>query len=131
MATLALLVATSLSGAPAAPAQASAPEDNQEESTTQDADSSPTPTDISVSEVPIVVTSTTSDYFVLYVSHDVDGNEVEYPVQVKLGEEGTTTLSENVSALPADRYRVEKYLVAGSCIRSRSPCSGRASRRGR
>ena len=62
--------------------------------------------------VPIVVESTTADYFVLYASHDVDGTTVEYPVRVVLGDEGTTTLSENVAALPSERYRVEKYQVA-------------------
>ena len=72
----------------------------------------PTPTAVEVTAVPIVVTSTTADYFVLYVKHDVDGTEVELPVLVKLGEAGTTTLAENVEALPKERYRVEKYLVA-------------------
>ena len=72
--------------------------------------------------VPIVVESTTEEYFVLYVKHDVDGTEVEIPVAVTLGEADTTTLAENVEALPAERYRVEKYLVAdpadvdGDCI---------------
>ncbi len=72
----------------------------------------PTPTEVTVTAVPIVVTSTTADYFVLYVSHDVDGTEVELPVLVKKGAAGTTTLAENIEALPAERYRVEKYLVA-------------------
>ena len=69
-----------------------------------------------------MVTSTTADYFVLYVKHDVDGTEVELPVLVKLGDAGTTTLAENIEALPANRYRVEKYLIAdpadvdGDCI---------------
>ena len=82
----------------------------------------PTPTAVTVTSVPIVVTSTTTDYFVLYVSHDVDGTEVESPVLVKKGAAGTTTLAENVEALPAERYRVEKYLIAdpadvdGDCI---------------
>ena len=71
-----------------------------------------TPTEIAVTAVPIVVTSTENDYFVLYAKFDVGGTTVEYPVLMKLGEEGTTTLAENVEALPADRYRVEKYLVA-------------------
>ena len=72
--------------------------------------------------VPIVVESTTEEYFALYVKHDVDGTEVEIPVAVTLGEADTTTLAENVEALPAERYRVEKYLVAdpadvdGDCI---------------
>ena len=82
----------------------------------------PTPTAVAVDAVPIVVTSTTDDYFVLYVSHDVDGAEVDLPALVKRGEAGTTTLAENVEALPVERYSVEKYLIAdpadvdGDCI---------------
>ena len=82
----------------------------------------PTPTAVPVTTVPIVVTSTTDDYFVLYVSSDPADAEEELPVLVKLGEAGTTTLAENVEALPAERYRVEKYLVAdpadvdGDCL---------------
>ena len=82
----------------------------------------PTPTAVTVSAVPIVVASTTDDYFVLYASFDVDGTEVELPVAVVRGEAGTTTIEENVEALPADRYRVEKYAVSdpadvdGDCI---------------
>ena len=82
----------------------------------------PAPTPVEVSAVPIVVASSTAQYFVLYVKHDVDGAEVELPVLVKRGEAGTTTLAENVAALPAERYRVEQYLVAdpadvdGDCI---------------
>ena len=72
----------------------------------------PTPTAVEVTAVPIVVESTTADYFVLYVRHDVDGTEVKIPVLVKKGAAGTTTLTENVQALSKDRYRVEKYLVA-------------------
>ena len=82
----------------------------------------PDPTPVEVDAVPIVIESTTADYFVLYVSHDVDGTEVELPVLVKRGQAGTTELAENVAALPKERYRVEKYLVAdpadvdGDCI---------------
>ena len=72
----------------------------------------PTPTDVTVEAAPIVVTSTTADYFVLYVKHSVDGAEMEAPVAVVRGKAGTTTLSENVVALPRERYRVEKYLIA-------------------
>ena len=77
---------------------------------------------IAVDAVPIVVESTTADYFVLYVKHDVDGSEVELPVLVKRGEAGTTTLAENIEALPVERYSVEKYLIAdpadvdGDCV---------------
>ena len=73
---------------------------------------SPEPVAVPVTAVPIVVTSTTAEYFVLYVSHDVDGAELEIPVLVKRGEADTTTLAENVEALPVERYRVEKYLIA-------------------
>ena len=82
----------------------------------------PDPTPVEVTQVPIVVSSTTDDYFVLYVQHDTDDEEWEIPVLVKLGEAGTTSLAENVEALPKERYRVEKYLVAdpadvdGDCI---------------
>ncbi len=72
----------------------------------------PSPTAVDVTAVPIVVASTTSEYFVLYAKHEVAGTELELPVLVKKGAAGTTTLAENVEALPADRYRVEKYLIA-------------------
>ena len=82
----------------------------------------PTPTAVTVDAVPIVVASTTADYFVLYANFDVDGTELEFPVAVVRGEAGTTTVEENVAALPKERYRVEQYLVAdpadvdGDCI---------------
>ena len=82
----------------------------------------PTPTVVAVTSVPIVVASTTDVYFVLYVTHELDGAEVLTPVAVTRGEAGTTTLDENVEALPAGRYRVEQYDVAdpadidGDCI---------------
>ncbi len=82
----------------------------------------PTPTVVTVTSVPIVVASTTDVYFVLYVTHELDGAEVLTPVAVTRGEAGTTTLGENVEALPAGRYRVEQYGVAdpadidGDCI---------------
>ena len=85
-------------------------------------DPGPAPTAVDVDAVPIVVQSTAADYFVLYVRHDGDGAELELPVLVKKGAAGTTTLAENVEALPAERYRVEKYLIAapadvdGDCI---------------
>ena len=82
----------------------------------------PTPTEVAFTEVPIMVASTTDDYFVLYVTHEVDGTEIELPVAVKRGAADTTTLAENIPALPAERYRVEKYAVAapadvdGDCL---------------
>ena len=75
-------------------------------------DYDPEPTSVAVTAVPIVVASTTDDYFVLYARFDIDGTSLEMPVLVKNGESGTTTLAENVPALPAERYRVEKYLIA-------------------
>ncbi len=81
----------------------------------------PTPTAVAVDAVPIVVESTTADYFVLYVRDLVDP-AWEAPVSVTRGEAGTTSLTENVAALPKERYRVEKYLIAdpadvdGDCI---------------
>ena len=73
--------------------------------------------------VPVVVESTAEKYYVLYVLHDLDdGTAVEIPVSVTLGEAGSTTLAEELPALPAERYRVAEYLVAdpgdvdGDCI---------------
>ena len=79
------------------------------------------PVDVPISDVPILVASTTADYFVLYVRPDLDAG-LEIPVSVTLGEEGTTTLTEQLAALPKAYYRVEKYRVAnpadvdGDCI---------------
>ena len=83
----------------------------------------PTPTVIAVTSVPITVSSTEDDYFVLYVKHDRgSGTVVNVPVSVTRGESGTTTLSESLGSLGAYKYRVEKYLVAnpadidGDCV---------------
>ncbi len=76
----------------------------------------PTPTLVPVTSVPIIVPSTTDVYFVLYVTHNqpVPGMpdetmEVWTPVAVTWGKTGTTTLGENLEALPYTRYRVEQY----------------------
>ena len=82
----------------------------------------PSPVAVPVSGVPIVVESTSADYFVLYASHRIADAARETPVAVVRGQEGETTLSENVRPLPASRYRVEKYAVAspgdvdGDCV---------------
>ena len=83
----------------------------------------PTPTVIAVTSVPITVSSTENDYFVLYVKHDRGSGAVtNVPVSVTRGESGTTSLSDSLSPLGADKYRVEKYLVAnpadvdGDCV---------------
>ena len=85
--------------------------------------SGPTPVSVDVGAVPIVVESTTDKYYVLYVRHELDADTtVEIPVSVTLGQAGTRTLTEQLSALPAERYRVDEYLVAdpgdvdGDCI---------------
>ena len=73
----------------------------------------PTPVAVTVSAVPIEIESTTDEYFVLYVRHDLDADTTfEVPVGVTLGQDGTTTLTESLEALPKERYRVEKYLVS-------------------
>ena len=83
--------------------------------------SSVQPVAVAVSDVPIVVASTTADYFVLYVRPDLD-TDFEIPVSVTLGQDGTTTLTEQLAALPKAHYRVEKYRIAnpadvdGDCI---------------
>ena len=83
----------------------------------------PTPTVITVTSVPITVSSTEDDYFVLYVKHDRgSGTVANVPVSVTRGESGTTSLSDSLSPLGTDKYRVEKYLVAnpadvdGDCV---------------
>ena len=79
----------------------------------------PTPVAVAVTGVPIEVASTTADYFVLYIRY---GGGIDLPISVTLGEAGTTTLTDRLRPLPANRYRVEKYAVAhpadidGDCI---------------
>ena len=49
------------------------------------------PTPVAIDAVPIVVESTTEEYFVLYASLDLDaGTTVEVPVLVAPGSAGTT-----------------------------------------
>ena len=83
----------------------------------------PEPRPVEVAAVPVVVESTAEKYYVLYVLHDLDdGTAVEIPVSMTLGEAGSTTLAEELPALPAERYLVAEYLVAdpgdvdGDCI---------------
>ena len=90
----------------------------------------PTPVEVEVTAVPIVVQSTADHYFVLYAQQQLtvlveevplwmtDGEEdratsvVDLPVSVTLGQAGTTQLEERVADLPAERYRVERYLIS-------------------
>ena len=71
----------------------------------------PAPTAVEVPAVPAIVDSTTGEYFVLYVRPALD-SEREFPVSVTLGEDGTTTLTEQLSPLPKEHYRVERFLIA-------------------
>ncbi|WP_420608745.1 PEP/pyruvate-binding domain-containing protein [Candidatus Poriferisodalis sp.] len=82
----------------------------------------PTPASVAVTDVPIEVASTTDDYFVLYIRIDSSSPTTDLPIAVVLGEDGTTSLADNLSPLSADRYLVEKYSVSqpadidGDCI---------------
>ena len=85
--------------------------------------SAPTPRSIAVGAIPMVVESTAEKYYVLYVRHQLNGETaVEIPVSVTLGKDGTTTLSEQLSPLPPERYRVDEFLITdpgdldGDCI---------------
>ena len=71
----------------------------------------PAATAVEVEAVPAIVESTTEEYFVLYVRPDLS-SEREFPISVTLGEDGTTTLTEQLSPLPKEHYRVEKFLIA-------------------
>ena len=71
----------------------------------------PTATAVEVQAIPAIVESTTEEYFVLYVRPALDSGR-EFPVSVTLGEDGTTTLTEQLSPLPKEHYRVEKFLIA-------------------
>ena len=71
----------------------------------------PAATAVEVQAVPTIVESTTEEYFVLYVRPALDPDR-EFPVSVTLGEDGTTTLTEQLSPLPKEHYRVEKFLIA-------------------
>ena len=76
---------------------------------------------VALTSTPLTVPSNPHEYFVLYLRGQSD-DDAETPVAVTLGRFGTTTLSERLPALPADRYRVERYRVAdpadidGDCI---------------
>ena len=81
----------------------------------------PPPQTVEFTSTPLIVPSNPHEYFVLYLRGQSD-DDAETPVSVTLGRMGTTTISERLPALPADRYRVERYLVAdpadidGDCI---------------
>ncbi|MCY3691441.1 MAG: putative Ig domain-containing protein, partial [Chloroflexi bacterium] len=83
----------------------------------------PTPVAVAVAAVPVVVSSTTADYFVLYATIPAGTDTTrELPISVTRGEDGTTTLTDRLQPLSKDKYRVEKYQVAspgdldGDCV---------------
>ncbi|MXW56983.1 MAG: hypothetical protein F4X68_12075, partial [Acidimicrobiia bacterium] len=83
----------------------------------------PTPVAVAVTDVPVVVSSTANYYFVLYATIPAGPDTTrEVPVSVTRGEAGTTTLTDRLQPLSADKYRVEKYQVAkpgdldGDCV---------------
>ncbi len=89
----------------------------------EDGYTAPTPVAVAVTGVPVVVNSTTNDYFVLYATIPAGPDTTrEVPVSVARGEAGTTTLTDRLKPLSADKYRVEKYQVAkpgdldGDCV---------------
>ncbi len=83
----------------------------------------PTQTTVSVTSMPITVNSTTADYFVLYARAGSPPHRTKgLPILVKRGEDGTTTLADNLEPLPVTRYLLEKYSVTqpgdldGDCV---------------
>ncbi len=121
-AVVALCAAWAVASASVGPAAAQDPPDDEPSETCDGDEDTPTPTAVAVTSVPISVTSTTADYFVLYVRFGAGDTASDLPVAVVPGQAGTTTLAENVEALPAERYRVDKYSVAdpadvdGDCV---------------
>ncbi len=83
----------------------------------------PVPTSVAVTDVPIQVASTADDYFVLYrlIARGNSGI-ISVPISITQGVSGTTTLTDSLFPLSADRYRVEKYSVSrpadidGDCV---------------
>ncbi|MFC1781809.1 PEP/pyruvate-binding domain-containing protein [Planctomycetota bacterium] len=58
-------------------------------------------------QIEIQFESSSNVYYVLYARHTVNG--AEFPVSMVLGEDGTTTLSEQLGAYPIEHYRVNRY----------------------
>ena len=90
--------------------------------TCPDVSEAPVPVDLAVSALPMNVEATAADYFVLYAIFGDGETAFEHPVSVTLGRDGTVTLEQTTATLPADRFRVEKYLrsepgdVDGDCV---------------
>ena len=80
------------------------------------------PVDLVVAALPMDVEATAADYFVLYAIFGEGETAFEHPVSVTLGRDGLVTIDQTTATLPADRFRVEKYLrdvpgdVDGDCV---------------
>ncbi len=58
--------------------------------------------------IQIQVASSSEYYYVLFCSHDPQ-NDSKFAVSIKLGEDGVTTLTEQLAAYPYEHYRVMQY----------------------
>ena len=58
--------------------------------------------------VQIQVDSSSEYYYVLYLRPDLQ-SDVEWPVSMALGQDGTTVLTEQLAAYPLENYRVVQY----------------------
>ena len=58
--------------------------------------------------IQIQVESSMDYYYVLYCRHNVQ-DQAEFAVSLTLGQEGTTTLTEQLAAYPVEHYRVIRY----------------------
>ena len=70
-----------------------------------------TPTVVIVSATPIVVPSTTADYFVVSTLHSIDGATRTIPWSVTRGLTGATSTTLDAPDVVLDRLRVDKYAV--------------------
>ena len=61
--------------------------------------------------VQIQVASSSDYYYVLFFREDLQSDS-EKPVSMALGENGTTTLTEQLKAYPEEHYRVVQYLLS-------------------
>ena len=61
--------------------------------------------------ISLTVNSTEDHYYVLSAKHKLT-DTIYHPVSLTIGENGTTTLTENLAAYPIEHYRVLQYLKA-------------------
>ncbi len=62
-------------------------------------------------QVKLTVASTEDHYYVLHVRHN-SLDEFEQATAISIGKNGTITLTEPLSAYPADHYKVTEYLIS-------------------